>query len=359
MRRLKCEKRRDSGLCIKRDTPLKTAVRRGNKGQRFLPIQHYEALPEESESNIKPGHCQSSKLQGCRSAFIGNPEDNAALPAVPISRNSSPHVSPAASTKPSVTSGSTASLSLESDLSFSSDNDEVDDTCSCTSAASDSLPSPEIFRKETSEEVLFSPFKEEFLAVCLHNKNSTLLDASHAVSILMHPAPNLSTISDNSALRADANLKAKQHGGSEADVKMGSSISSATKVLQPKTPLKLPKRKPILFRKKVWFKSPLIQSKDAPASKLPVHCDNEPFQTSSPVQHIKPEDNTSNGGQMDPEEAPRSKVRLKRSITKTPERAKFFHFSSDSDEEAFFQRMRERCDKLWSIPFFPLTAETL
>lgn len=46
-------------------------------------------------------------------------------------------------------------------------------------------------------EVLFSPFKEEFLAVCLHNKNSTLLDASHAVSIHMHPAPNLSTISGN------------------------------------------------------------------------------------------------------------------------------------------------------------------
>lgn len=122
----------------------------------------------------------------------------------------------------------------------------------------------------------------------------------------------------------------------------------------------LSKRKPILLRKKVWFKSPLNQSKHAPASKLPVHCDNEPLQTSSPAKHLKPEDETSNSGQMDPEEANRSKVRLKRSITtsiKTPERAKFFHFSSDSDEEAFFQRMRERCDKLWSIPFFPLTAE--
>lgn len=119
----------------------------------------------------------------------------------------------------------------------------------------------------------------------------------------------------------------------------------------------LPKRKPILFKKKVWFKCPLIQSKHAPASKLPVHCDNEPFQTSSPVQHIKLEDDTPNGGQMDPEEARRSKVRLKRSITKNPERAKFFDFISDSDEEAFFQRMRERCDNLWSIPFFPLMAE--
>lgn len=117
----------------------------------------------------------------------------------------------------------------------------------------------------------------------------------------------------------------------------------------------LPRRKPILFRK-VWFKSPLIQSKHAPASKLPVNSDNEPFQTSSPVKHMKPEDDTSNGGQMDHEEARQSKVRLKRSITKTPERAKFFHFSSDIDEEAFFQRMRERCEKLWSVPLFPLTA---
>lgn len=59
---------------------------------------------------------------------------------------------------------------------------------------------------------------------------------------------------------------------------------------------------------------------------------------------------------MDSEEAHRSKVRLKGSIKNIPERAKFFDFSSDSDEEAFFQRMRERCDKLWSIPLFPLTA---
>lgn len=55
------------------------------------------------------------------------------------------------------------------------------------------------------EEVLFSPFKEEFLAVCLHNKNSTLLDASHAVSIHMHPAPNLSTISGN-LTKSNSNL---------------------------------------------------------------------------------------------------------------------------------------------------------
>lgn len=112
-----------------------------------------------------------------------------------------------------------------------------------------------------------------------------------------------------------------------------------------------------MIRKKVWFKSPLIQSKHTPASNLPVHHDSQVLQTSSPVKLIKPEDNMSKGGQMDPEETRRSKVRLKRSTTKTPEGVKFFDFSSDSDGKAFFQRMRERCDKLWSIPLFPLTAE--
>lgn len=41
------------------------------------------------------------------------------------------------------------------------------------------------------------PFKKELPAIYLDNKNSTLLDASHAVSIHMHPAPNLSTIFGN------------------------------------------------------------------------------------------------------------------------------------------------------------------
>lgn len=57
-------------------------------------------------------------------------------------------------------------------------------------------------------EVLFSPFKQEFLAVCLHNKNSTLLDASHAVGIHMHPAPNLSTIAGN---LTNCNSNLQQH----------------------------------------------------------------------------------------------------------------------------------------------------
>lgn len=107
------------------------------------------------QSNIKVDHYKSSRLQGCSSARIGDPEDDAVLSAAPNSRNSSPRVSTAACVKiqmepnPSVISGSTTSLSLESDMNFSSDEDE--DTCAYASAASNSLPSPEIFRKETSE----------------------------------------------------------------------------------------------------------------------------------------------------------------------------------------------------------------
>lgn len=72
---------------------------------------------------------------------------------------------------------------------------------------------------------------------------------------------------------------------------------------------------------------------------------------------MKPGDDISKASRVDSEEVFQSKVRLKRSTTKTPERPKFFDFSSDSDREAFFHNMTERCDKLWSIPLFPLTAE--
>lgn len=113
---------------------------------------------------------------------------------------------------------------------------------------------------------------------------------------------------------------------------------------------------PILFKKKVWFKTPLTESKHTPAGKLPLHCDSEQFQTSSSLKNVKPEDDTCKETQMDSEEVFQAKVKQKRPTTMTPEKAKLFDFSSDGDREAFFQRMRERCDKLWSYPLFPLTA---
>lgn len=105
------------------------------------------------QSNLNPGHYKASRLHGCSSALIGDPEENAALPGALSSGKIRCQVSSAARTKihmeqnPSVISGSTTLLSPESDI-ISSDDDEDGDTCS--SAASNTLPSPEIFRKETS-----------------------------------------------------------------------------------------------------------------------------------------------------------------------------------------------------------------
>lgn len=112
---------------------------------------------------------------------------------------------------------------------------------------------------------------------------------------------------------------------------------------------------PILFKKKVWFKNPLTESKHTPAGKLPLR-DSKPFQTSSSVKNVKPKDDMCKESQMDSEKAVQVEVKQKRLTTTTPERAKLFEFSSDSDGEAFFQWMREKCDKLWSYPLFPLAA---
>lgn len=176
MSRLTFRKRHDSGLPYKRDTPLKAAAR--SRGCR-KPVRLYGALPEEAEverlhqsfnpallailklfihcfwisfflllqSNIKPGHCESSTLHGRSSALIGDSEDIAVLSLEPNSRKTGPSISPTACTKIPVTSGSTTSLNLESDVISSSDKDE--DEYSGSSTVSNSLPSPEIFRKDT------------------------------------------------------------------------------------------------------------------------------------------------------------------------------------------------------------------
>lgn len=110
-----------------------------------------------------------------------------------------------------------------------------------------------------------------------------------------------------------------------------------------------------MVTKKVWFKSPLTESKYTPGGKL-LLCDSEPLQTFSSVDNVKPEDDTHKKRQINSEEAFQAKVKPKRLTTITPERAMVFDFSSDSDREALFQRMRERRDELWSCPLFPFTA---
>lgn len=93
------------------------------------------------------------------------------------------------------------------------------------------------------------------------------------------------------------------------------------------------------------------------ATRLTFHNTGEPVQTSSPAEQVKPDADTSRAGEItSKQEAIRLLVRLKRPVKSSPEKAKFFDFIDNSDRDAFFQRMRERCVKIKSASPFPLTA---
>lgn len=121
--------------------------------------------------------------------------------------------------------------------------------------------------------------------------------------------------------------------------------------------LQLTNRKPISYKKKVWFKSPIIaatfEAKHTPVTKLTTHNASEPAHMPSPM----PEADSSGAGEIrSKEDASRLTVKLKRSVQSSPEKAKFFDFADDSDRDAFFKEIRERCVKLKSAALFPLTA---
>lgn len=123
----------------------------------------------------------------------------------------------------------------------------------------------------------------------------------------------------------------------------------------------LSNRGPILCKKKVWFQSPLtvenFETKQTPATKLTLSDASEPVQTPSPVEPMKPDTDLSKEAETNSEEEKlKLTVRLKRPVQNNIEEAKFFDFIDDSDRDAFFQRMRERRVKLWSVPLFPLTT---
>lgn len=93
-------------------------------------------------------------------------------------------------------------------------------------------------------------------------------------------------------------------------------------------------KRPILFKKKVSFKSPIIAgahgSKHSSYSRSATGND-----TSSLVKQTEPDDFEDE---------------------KSPESVKFFDFASDSERDMQFEMMRERAAKLRNIPLFPLTA---
>ncbi|XP_034746697.1 uncharacterized protein LOC117955977 isoform X2 [Etheostoma cragini] len=364
--------RRKSRLTLpnKGDTPVKPALSRQNQYRRLLPIKQYEALPEEPEveemnvptvnptptalayplhtqTYFTPVHCKSVLCMRSP-AFTENPSDKAVLPAMPANGKSGYRAKPDAIrggeipvSEQNMTLESITSSSMESDTTFSSDDDDDDDEgCHSTSTTSSSLPSPEIFRRESYVEKLTSfPIKEELLGLQSHIKNSTLLDVSHAESIHMYHPPDLSNIIDASVVLAGKNCVINQHRGPEAVTK---THTDSEKPFKSKTPPKLTNRRPLLYKKKVCFKSPIIaenfKAKHTPGTKL-----------TGPAEQIQSD--TFRAGEIHSKKEA-SQLTVQSSLGK----AKIFDFIDNSHRDAFFKRMRDRCVKLESAPLFPLTA---
>ncbi|XP_040005727.1 uncharacterized protein LOC120802222 [Xiphias gladius] len=412
MGRNKCRLSRDSGLRNKPDTPVKPGLSRRDKHRRLLPNKHYEAFPEEPEveeifvptvkptspvwSRIKPVQCNGTAMVDLSSpAYTENPRHKAYSPATPPDKKPGYQVSPAwhptiqmtpdpeafkggemlvkeEEESLAVTPESIASSSMETDTTFNFNDDEED--CYSSTSSSSSIPSPEIFRKENYVERMTFPTKEELLGLHLHIKNSTLLDVSHAETIHMHHPPNFSTIIDASTILAENNCEISNHRGPEAETKIQADALKSDNQAQAfklKTPakvrqspgylLQLTTKRPILCKKKVSFKTPIIseifEANHIPATKLTIHNARESVKPNSLAEQIKPDAETSRADEINSkDDTLHLSVTLKRPVKSCVEKAKFFDFVSDSDRDVFFQRMRERCVKLRSTPVFPLTA---
>lgn len=120
-------------------------------------------------------------------------------------------------------------------------------------------------------------------------------------------------------------------------------------------------RKPIRYKKKVCFKSPIIAEsigpKNIPAAKLPNENTGVPVLTSSPINLMTADADTLEADEIIIEDDTKPwRLTLKRPATASPEQATFFDFASDSDRDAFFQRLRDRYSRLRNAPLFPLDA---
>ncbi|XP_028277914.1 uncharacterized protein LOC114446469 [Parambassis ranga] len=353
--------KRDGGLPNKRDTPVKPALRRQDKNRRPLPSSHYDALPEELEVKVyKPTTHQTAPalyktVLHLRSS--DNPSCKSSSPATAANDKSGYQISHPGQVTPTLKAFSgdqtpgkeplavTPSSSTDPDTTSSSDDND-EDCYSSDFTTSSSLPSPEIFRREIDGERLSLPFEEDSLDLHLHIKNSTLLDVSHAESIRMYHAPNLSAIIDVSKNLPENNFDISNPSEPEPETKTKTGLLKSDKAFE--TQSKLTKRKPILYRKKVWFKSPVVsetfRTNLTPATKL---CTTE----------VKPDVDTPGVGVISfKEESLPLKVEIKRPVTTSPEKVSFFDFVDDKERDAFFQKMRERCAKLKNAALFPLTA---
>nr|XP_043898652.1 uncharacterized protein LOC122779971 isoform X2 [Solea senegalensis] len=395
MGRIKCGVYRDSGFTKKRDTPVKAALGGRHKHRRFLRSKHYEALPEEpelEETTVKPSSTvlTSSKPVHLTAVFHGSsPAHRRSTRHTKSGNERKPghqappagHTSVRANHKPeafkgreisaeeeppikeeeeqslTVTPKSPMSSATESDTTLSFDNDE-EDCYSSTSLSSSSLPSPETFRKEHY-------VKEELLGVSLQVKNSTLLDVSHAETIQMHHNPNISSIVDASTILAEKNCENSNYRGPEVEAQIKPEpFTSANQgqVFKRKSPAITTSKRHLSFKKKVSFKCPLVavvpEAKHVPVIKLTVNnVVSDTVPTSSPAELMKPDKETSGAGELNSGDGTvHVRVALKRPVKRSLEKAKFFDFAGDGDRDLFFQRMRERCVKLRSIPLFPLSV---
>ncbi|CAI5642968.1 uncharacterized protein LOC102081985 isoform X1 [Oreochromis niloticus] len=370
--RLRC----DRGLPIKRDTPVKPALTRRDKHRKLLFRKHYEAFPEEPErevtndSTVKPKSPVSANTVHPKSTFsLSTPAltettgHKATLPAVQVTVVEA-HEGDEMSGKEdeqslAVTPESFTLSSMETDTTFSSGDTEDEDFL--TSATSNNLPSPEIFRRENQDvsECILETFNfsigEDLLGLHHHIKNSTLLDVSHAESIHMHHPPNLSTILDASTILAEKTCEISNNREAGSDAKIQNDLLKSDKALKRKTPPRLSYRRPILCKKKVSFKSPVIaetfDGKCIPASKLMTHSLNKPLQMSSPPEDLKPDAEIGSE-----EETLPLTMLLKRSVKTSHREPKLFDFATDKERDTLFQVMRERCVKLRSVTLFPFTA---
>nr|XP_019941310.1 PREDICTED: uncharacterized protein LOC109628586 [Paralichthys olivaceus] len=355
------------------DTP---AMSRRYKHRRLLTNRHHEAFPEEAEeqeTSIKPVQCKSV-FYSSRPACTGNVKHKVVSPVIPDDKKPAPTWNTTINMTPdpeafrrggvkeeernlAVTPGSITSSSIGTDATFNFDEDDEEDCYSSSSSSSSSLPSPEIFRRENYVETLTFPMKEETLDLHLHIKNSTLLDVSHAQNIHMHDTPNISTIIDASTTHAKRNREIQ---GPEPETKIPTDSFKSDNLAQAfkrKTPVKLTNRRLILCKKKVSFKTPVVaetqEVKRISAARTTLPNTSESARRPSPAEQVKPHAEASGAGEMNSEDGtPHLRVRLKRPVRRSPEKARFFDFVSDGDRDLFFQRARERCVKLRSIALF-------
>lgn len=299
----------------KQDTPLKSSLFKANKLKKQLLGKVYEALPEEREVkhfNIPPAKTTEPIVE----------------------RNSlKPSQSEADKEAESSESGTTPSMVIDTSYSFS-DESQVD--------TSSSLPSPEIFREERYVELSTFRIDYELMDLPFAIKNSTLLDLSDAETILMHHPPNLSTILDAPTILAEnsslgiGTIKRPSDGCKTVK----ESISDRAVKETPITP--------IIFKKKVWFRSPLFSSRSQRESvATPKPTDDKIFKQEIPHRPIKVEIEA-----VKDKESKKCKVKE----SEVENTGVFFEFSSVSEEDSFFRQMRERHASLKNIDLFPLNA---